>query len=177
MQACPAMVVLLRPGVRINSTALLLNVYLHLPTTPALPQWLCLTSMVPMGYEITEPLPIACVCPPPPHLPLTNETPPPPNTTQPPPSPPKHHSPPLPAQNTSPKTPVTPPTPAPLTSMVLMGSAMTGPLPAVMSKGMFMPVRGVRMSLNRMTPSGLNACQGCREISTCRASTEMRQWK
>ena len=37
-----------------------------------------------------------------------------------------------------------------------------------MSKGMFMPVSGVRMSENRMTPSGLNACHGCREISTCR---------
>jgi hypothetical protein len=52
--------------------------------------------------------------------------------------------------------------------MVRIGSAMMGPLPAVMSKGMFMPVRGVRMSLNRMTPSGLNASHGCREISTCR---------
>ena len=29
-----------------------------------------------------------------------------------------------------------------------------------------MPVRGVRMSENSMTPSGLNACHGCREIST-----------
>ncbi len=29
---------------------------------------------------------------------------------------------------------------SPLTSMVRMGSGMMGPLPAVMSKGMFMPV-------------------------------------
>jgi hypothetical protein len=35
-----------------------------------------------------------------------------------------------------------------------------------MSKGMFMPGSGVRMSLNRITPSGLNASQGCRLIST-----------
>ena len=56
--------------------------------------------------------------------------------------------------------------------MVLMGSWMRGPWPLTMSKGMFMPVRGVRMSENRMTPSGLNACHGCREISTykCRTS-------
>lgn len=38
--------------------------------------------------------------------------------------------------------------------------------PGAMSKGMFMPGRGVRMSENRITPSGLNACHGCREIST-----------
>lgn len=30
-----------------------------------------------------------------------------------------------------------------------------------------MPVKGVRMSENRMTPSGLKARQGCSEISTC----------
>lgn len=36
-----------------------------------------------------------------------------------------------------------------------------------MSKGMPMPVKGVRMSENRMTPSGLKARQGCSEISTC----------
>lgn len=40
------------------------------------------------------------------------------------------------------------------TSMVRIGSWMMGPLPVTMSKGMFMPVRGVRMSENRMTPSG-----------------------
>lgn len=55
----------------------------------------------------------------------------------------------------------------PLTAMVRMGSMMMGP--GAMSKGMFMPGRGVKMSLNRMTPSGLNACHGCREISTCEA--------
>ena len=48
---------------------------------------------------------------------------------------------------------------------------MTGPLPASMSKGIPMPVRGVRISENRITPSGLKARQGCREISTCRGPT------
>jgi len=51
--------------------------------------------------------------------------------------------------------------------MVLIGVCMTGPRPASMSKGMPMPVKGVRMSENRMTPSGLKARQGCSEISTC----------
>lgn len=51
--------------------------------------------------------------------------------------------------------------------MVLIGVCMTGPLPASMSKGMPMPVKGVRMSENRMTPSGLKGRQGCSEISTC----------
>ena len=55
-----------------------------------------------------------------------------------------------------------------LTCMVRMGSWMTGPLPASMSKGIPMPVKGVRMSENRITPSGLKARQGCKEISTCR---------
>lgn len=55
------------------------------------------------------------------------------------------------------------------TCIVRMGSWMTGPLPASMSKGMPMPVRGVRISENRITPSGLNARQGCKDISTCRA--------
>jgi hypothetical protein len=50
--------------------------------------------------------------------------------------------------------------------MLRMGSAMMGPFPCTMSKGMFMPDSGVRMSLNRMTPSGLNASHGCSEIST-----------
>lgn len=52
--------------------------------------------------------------------------------------------------------------------MVLMGSWMRGPCPLTISKGIFMPVSGVRMSEKRMTPSGLNACHGCREISTCK---------
>ena len=54
----------------------------------------------------------------------------------------------------------------PFTSIVLMGVCMRGPDPPVMSKGMFMPVRGVRMSENKMTPSGLNALQGWSETST-----------
>ena len=45
-------------------------------------------------------------------------------------------------------------------SSVRMGLEMTGPVPAMMSNGMFMPVRGVRMSENSTTPSGLNACHG-----------------
>ena len=53
-----------------------------------------------------------------------------------------------------------------LTSMVRMGVWMMGPSPPAMSKGMFMPDRGVRMSENRITPSGLKAFQGCRETST-----------
>jgi len=55
------------------------------------------------------------------------------------------------------------------TSMVRMGVCMRGPDPPVMSKGMFMPVRGVRMSEKRMTPSGLNARQGCKDTSTCKS--------
>lgn len=35
-----------------------------------------------------------------------------------------------------------------------------------MSKGMFIPLKGVRISENKMTPSGLKAFQGCRETST-----------
>lgn len=54
-----------------------------------------------------------------------------------------------------------------VTSIVRMGLWMMGPLPVSMSKGMFMPVSGVRMSENRMTPSGLNALHGCRDTSTC----------
>ena len=54
-----------------------------------------------------------------------------------------------------------------VTCIVLMGVWMTGPLPDSMSKGMPMPVSGVRISENRMTPSGLKARQGCSEISTC----------
>jgi hypothetical protein len=56
--------------------------------------------------------------------------------------------------------------------MVRMGSWMMGPLPDEMSKGMFMPVRGVRMSENRITPSGLKALQGCNETSTCSTAHE-----
>ena len=48
-----------------------------------------------------------------------------------------------------------------------MGEWMMGPRPAWMSKGMFMPVRGVRMSEKRITPSGLKACHGCSDTSTC----------
>ena len=43
---------------------------------------------------------------------------------------------------------------------------MMGPSPPAMSKGMFMPAKGVRMSENRMTPSGRKASQGCRDTST-----------
>ena len=50
---------------------------------------------------------------------------------------------------------------------VRMGECMMGPRPAWMSNGMFMPVRGVRMSENRITPSGLKACHGCSDTSTC----------
>ena len=53
---------------------------------------------------------------------------------------------------------------------------MMGPLPAEMSKGMFMPVRGVRMSENRITPSGWNARQGCSEISTCSQTQKIKFW-
>ena len=63
-----------------------------------------------------------------------------------------------------------------LTSMVRIGSWMMGPLPEVMSKGMFMPVRGVRMSEKRMTPSGWNARQGCSEISTCSQTRKIEFW-
>ena len=59
-----------------------------------------------------------------------------------------------------------------LTSIVRIGSWMIGPLPAEMSNGMFIPVRGVRMSENRITPSGWNALQGCNEISTCSHTTQ-----
>ena len=53
-----------------------------------------------------------------------------------------------------------------LTSMVRMGLWMMGPSPPAMSKGMFMPDRGVRISENRMTPSGLKATHGCKDTST-----------
>lgn len=55
-----------------------------------------------------------------------------------------------------------------------MGSAMIGPLPAVMSKSMPMPVRGVRMSEKRITPSGLNARQGWSETSTAMSAFSER---
>lgn len=83
-------------------------------------------------------------------------------------------------------------------SAVCKGSNMTGPLPFMMSNGIFMPERGVRMSENRMTchdnfkdklysksvhtniiesklkrhltPSGLKTSQGCNEISTTRST-------
>ena len=58
------------------------------------------------------------------------------------------------------------------TSIVLMGLCINGPDPPVMSKGMFMPLRGVKMSEKRMTPSGLNAFQGCRETSTYKTATK-----
>jgi len=61
------------------------------------------------------------------------------------------------------------------TCMVRMGSAMIGPLPAVMSNGMFMPVSGVRMSENRITPSGWNARHGCSETSTCAPAQRVAQ--
>ena len=60
------------------------------------------------------------------------------------------------------------------TSRERMGSAMMGPLPCIMSKGMFMPASGVRMSENRITPSGRNASHGCSEISTCSAQGDVR---
>ena len=52
---------------------------------------------------------------------------------------------------------------------------MIGPLPASMSKGIPMPVSGVRMSENRMTPSGLKARQGCSDTSTCIGSSVRRE--
>ena len=46
-----------------------------------------------------------------------------------------------------------------------IGSWIWGPLLSMMSKSMPMPGRGVRMSENRITPSGLKALNGCIEIS------------
>jgi hypothetical protein len=50
---------------------------------------------------------------------------------------------------------------------VRLSPALAALLTVTMSKGMFMPARGVRMSENRITPSGLNARHGCRDTSTC----------
>ena len=45
-----------------------------------------------------------------------------------------------------------------------------------MSNGMFIPCNGVKISLNRITPSGLNARYGCNEISTARSTVSLRSW-
>mmetsp|Transcript_15150 Transcript_15150/g.29308 ORF Transcript_15150/g.29308 Transcript_15150/m.29308 type:complete len:210 (-) Transcript_15150:169-798(-) len=54
-------------------------------------------------------------------------------------------------------------------SIVLTGSSIIGPFVSSISKGMPMAFRGVRISLNKISPSGLNECQGCRVISTIRS--------
>jgi hypothetical protein len=46
-----------------------------------------------------------------------------------------------------------------------------------MSKGMFIPASGVRMSEKRITPSGLNARHGCRDTSTARSTFSLRSRK
>lgn len=46
-----------------------------------------------------------------------------------------------------------------------MGAEMTGPLPLITSNSMPRAGRGVRMSLNMMTPSGRKASQGCIDSS------------
>lgn len=50
-------------------------------------------------------------------------------------------------------------------SMVLIGVSMRGPFPLITSNSIPSAGRGVRMSLKKITPSGLNARQGCsREV-------------
>jgi len=49
-------------------------------------------------------------------------------------------------------------------SSVSTGSRMKGPFDSSISNGMPMALSGVRMSLKRMTPSGLNECHGWRLI-------------
>lgn len=46
---------------------------------------------------------------------------------------------------------------------LLIGSAMRGPFPRMTSNSMPNAGRGVRMSLNMITPSGRNASHGCME--------------
>lgn len=53
-------------------------------------------------------------------------------------------------------------TAAPLSDL-RMGTSMMGPLPLTTSNSMPRAGRGVKMSLNMMTPSGWKACQGCRD--------------
>mmetsp|Transcript_25313 Transcript_25313/g.40491 ORF Transcript_25313/g.40491 Transcript_25313/m.40491 type:complete len:268 (+) Transcript_25313:221-1024(+) len=54
------------------------------------------------------------------------------------------------------------------------GLEMSGPLPLMTSKSIPSAGRGVRMSLNMMTPSGLNARHGCSEISTASSTVSLR---
>ena len=62
-------------------------------------------------------------------------------------------------------------------SLVRMGESMSGPLVSSMSNGMPTAGSGVKMSLNRMTPSGRNAAHGCRLISTMRSVVSERSRK
>lgn len=50
-------------------------------------------------------------------------------------------------------------------SYLLIGVEMAGPLPFRMSNSMPSTGRGVRISLNMMTPSGWKALHGCRDSS------------
>mmetsp|Transcript_3594 Transcript_3594/g.9994 ORF Transcript_3594/g.9994 Transcript_3594/m.9994 type:complete len:225 (+) Transcript_3594:636-1310(+) len=54
-------------------------------------------------------------------------------------------------------------------SIVRIGFSMIGPLSSGISKSIPIPGSGVRISEKRMTPSGLNARHGCREISVERS--------
>ena len=58
-----------------------------------------------------------------------------------------------------------------------MGVWMTGPRPLMMSNSMPSAGRGVRMSLNMMTPSGRNARQGCRDSSVAMSAFSDRSLK
>ena len=57
-----------------------------------------------------------------------------------------------------------------------MGSSMRGPILGTTSNSMPRAGRGVRMSLNMMTPSGRKAFQGCRDSSMAMSAVSER-WR
>lgn len=62
-------------------------------------------------------------------------------------------------------------------SIDLIGTGMIGPFPLTTSNSMPSAGRGVRMSENMMTPSGLNALQGCRDSSMAISEVSDRSLK
>mmetsp|Transcript_1534 Transcript_1534/g.5587 ORF Transcript_1534/g.5587 Transcript_1534/m.5587 type:complete len:247 (-) Transcript_1534:40-780(-) len=59
-------------------------------------------------------------------------------------------------------------------AMSRIGLKIIGPVPLTMSNGMFIPANGVKISENTITPSGLNASYGCKEISTHKSTVSER---
>jgi hypothetical protein len=73
--------------------------------------------------------------------------------------------------------PLPPPLPPPTCSMLRMGESSRGPLLSSISKSTPSAGSGVRMSENRMTPSGRKEHQGCRLISVMRSGVSLRARK